>query len=115
VTDVLGIPHAPDDLGYCACWDCPKWDGAQWWQPQREAVLDILWALRIDKLDDGTFVLVGDAPDRLHLSREYLDCTNPAVEQVDDQGGLTFTLTNATLRYRRVAVHDLHIEFERVG
>ena len=115
MTDVLGNPHAPDDTGYCACWDCPKWDGVQWWQPRREAMQDMLWALRVDKLADGAFVLVGDAPDHLRISHEYLGCTNPAVEQVDNQGDLTFTLTNATLRYRRVAAHDLFVEFERVG
>lgn len=33
-TDVLGNVHAPDEVGYCACWDCPKWDGVEWWTPK---------------------------------------------------------------------------------
>lgn len=36
--DVFGTPHQPDSNGYCPCWNCPKWDGAQWWQPRLEAL-----------------------------------------------------------------------------
>ncbi len=34
ITDTFGNVHEPDDTGYCSCWNCPKWDGIEWWQPK---------------------------------------------------------------------------------
>jgi hypothetical protein len=31
--DLFGNRHGPDDTGYCPCWQCPKFDGIEWWTP----------------------------------------------------------------------------------
>lgn len=32
--DLFGNPHKPDENLYCHCWQCPKWDGVEWWAPK---------------------------------------------------------------------------------
>jgi hypothetical protein len=42
--DVFGNPHAPDSVGYCPCWQCPKLlrrlaDGSsEWWRPKPQGL-----------------------------------------------------------------------------
>lgn len=67
---------------------------------------------------DGSVELVGDAPERIHVSQELIDRANPAVLALDPQGDVMFSLTNAVLWYRRVGPVDGDvrvIEFERVA
>lgn len=62
--------------------------------------------------------LIGEAPDRIRISRELLDDAEPAVVTLDDKGGVMFTLTNAVLWYRQVGPvdgDDRVLEFERVA
>lgn len=32
--DVFGTRHQANPDGYCPCWQCPKFDGVQWWTPK---------------------------------------------------------------------------------
>jgi hypothetical protein len=77
----------------------------------------VSYELVVRQLDDGSCCLVGDAPERIRVARELLDCADPAVMAVQTDGGVLFTLANATLRYRRVGPVEggLSVEFERVA
>lgn len=75
------------------------------------------YSLVLHERADGAVELVGEAPLRIRISQELLDAADPAVLAVHADGGVTFTLANATLRYRRVgpAENGLCVEYERVA
>lgn len=33
--DLFGNKHGPSQ-DVCMCWQCPKWDGVEWWQPKSQ-------------------------------------------------------------------------------
>lgn len=75
------------------------------------------YALELRERADGSVELVGEALERIRITQELLDAADPAVLVVHGDGGVTFTLANATLRYRCVgpAETGLSVEFERVA
>lgn len=76
------------------------------------------YALEFHRRADGSVELVGEVPERIHVSTELLDSADPAVVTLDAQGDVMFTLTNAVLWYRRIGPVDGDprvIQFERVA
>lgn len=69
--------------------------------------------------EGGSVTLVGEAPERLHVSVELLNDADPAVlVKLNDRGDIMFTLANAVLWYRRVGLVDGDsrvVEFERTA
>jgi len=74
--------------------------------------------MELQRHPDGTVSLVGEAPERMRVTRELLDEADPVLVTVNDRGDVMFSLTNAVLWYRRVGLvdgDDRVIEFERVA
>ncbi|NMO52017.1 hypothetical protein HH310_12520 [Actinoplanes sp. TBRC 11911] len=72
----------------------------------------------LQRHENGTVSLVGEAPQRMRVARELLDEADSAFVTLNDSGDIMLTLTNAVLWYRRVGPVDgdpRQIEFERVG
>jgi hypothetical protein len=62
--------------------------------------------------------LVGEAPERIHVSVELLNNADPSLVKLNDRGDIMFSLTNTVLWYRRVGLVDGDsrvVEFERVA
>jgi hypothetical protein len=62
--------------------------------------------------------LVGEAPERIHVTAELLNNSKPELVNLNDRGDVMFTLTNTVLWYRRVGLVDGDprvVEFERVA
>jgi len=78
----------------------------------------VSYDLVVQRADDGSVSLVGEAPGRIHVSVELLNSADPSLVKINDRGDVMFSLTNAVLWYRRVGLVDGDarcIEFERVA
>jgi hypothetical protein len=78
----------------------------------------VTYSLELQTGKDGSTSLVGEAPQRIHVSAELLDSADPSLVTLNDRGDVMFTLANAVLWYRRVGLVDGDprvIEFERVA
>jgi hypothetical protein len=67
---------------------------------------------------DGAVSLVGEAPQRMRVTRELIDEADSAFVTLNDRGDVMLTLSNAVLWYRRVGLvdgDDRVVEFERVA
>ncbi len=76
------------------------------------------YALELQRGDDGSVSLVGEAPGRIHVSVELLNVADPSLVKLNDRGDVMFLLANATLWYRRVGLVDGDsrvVEFERTA
>ena len=73
--------------------------------------------LSVARANDGSVVLVGEAPERIRITQELLDSADPALVKLNDRGDIMFNLSNAALWYRRVGLVDdgRAVEFERVA
>jgi hypothetical protein len=78
----------------------------------------VSYELVVQRAEDGSFSLVGDAPGLIRISVELLNSADPTLVKLNDRGDVMFSLTNAVLWYRRVGQIDADarvIEFERVA
>lgn len=76
------------------------------------------YELMVREHPDGSIELAADAPARIHITQELLDCARPEVLKVGPNGDVLFTLTNAVLWYRRIGPvggDPRMVEFERVA
>jgi hypothetical protein len=67
---------------------------------------------------DDAVELVGEAPERIRISRELLDSAGPVLVKLNDRGDVMFNLSNAVLWYRRLGLvdgDDRVAEYERVA
>jgi hypothetical protein len=77
----------------------------------------VSYELSVRRADDGSVLLVGEAPERIRVSTELLNDADPTLVKLNDRGDIMFNLSNAVLWYRRVGLLDggRAVEFERVA
>jgi hypothetical protein len=77
----------------------------------------VSYELTVRRADDGSVLLVGEAPERIRVSTELLNSADPTLVKLNDRGDIMFNLSNAVLWYRRVGLLDggRAVEFERVA
>jgi hypothetical protein len=76
------------------------------------------YELVLRKHDDGSVELVGEALERIRISRELLDSADSVMVKLNDRGDVMFSLSNAVLWYRRLGLVDGDervAEYERVA
>jgi hypothetical protein len=77
----------------------------------------VSYELTVRRADDGSVLLVGEAPERIRVSTELLNSADPTLVKLNDRGDIMFNLSNAVLWYRRAGLLDggRAVEFERVA